>query len=183
MTDTTASIDTAQGAPPISTQPAEASVPAAMSELAGTTEATVATAPTSEVADAGEPRINFPPKDNAVIKAINRCLRAWDYAYDKEAADLGEDDDDSDARQGASEAYLRATPPLSGYENICDFIACINHASLIGIISEGRAQHFLANARIALSTIYHQPKPFSEPRTLGRPKSCPNTHSDGRKLN
>jgi hypothetical protein len=179
MADTTVSTDTAPAAPPITTPPA------ATSEPTGTTEAPVATAPaaTSEVADPAEPKINFPPKDNAVIKAINRCLRAWDYAYDKEAADLGEDDDDSDARQGASEAYLRATPPLSGYENICDFIACINHASLIGIISEGRAQHFLANARIALSTIYHQPKPFSEPRTLGRPKSSPNTHSDGRKLN
>ena len=161
MADTTASTDTAPAAPPITTPPAA----------------------TSEVGDAGEPKINFPPKDNAVIKAINRCLRAWDYAYDKEAADLGEDDDDSDARQCASEAYLRATPPLSGYENICDFIACINHASLIGIIPEGRAQHFLANARIALSTIYHQPKPFSEPRTLGRPKSSPNPHPDGRKLN
>ncbi len=155
MADTTVSTDTAPAAPPITTAPAA----------------------TSEVADAGEPRINFPPKDNAVIKAINRCLRAWDYAYDKEAADLGEDDDDSEARRDASEAYLRATPPLSGYENICDFIACINHASLIGIISEGRAQHFSANARIALSTIYHQPKPFSEPRTLGRPKSSPESSS------
>jgi hypothetical protein len=155
MADTTVSTDTAPAAPPITTAPAA----------------------TSEVADAGEPKINFPPKDNAVIKAINRCLRAWQYAFDKESADLDEDDDDSDARQDASEAYLRATPPLSGYENICDFIACINHASLISIISESRAQHFLANARVALSVIYHQPKPFSEPRTLGRPKSRPESSS------
>ena len=165
MADTIVSIDTAPGAPPT------AAAPAATSEAADD-----ASEPTtkSEVADASEPRNIFPPKDNSVIKAINRCMRAWNYAYDKEAADLDEDDPDSDAWKAASEAYLRATPPLSGYENICHFIACINYASMTEIVTHREAQHYLSNAKLALSAVLRQPKPSTgEPKRLGRPPKSP----------
>jgi hypothetical protein len=165
MADTVVSIDTAPSAPPIS------AAPAAPSEAADDTSEP--TTPT-EVADESAPRNNFPPKDNSVIKVINRCLRAWNYAYDKEAADLDEDDPDNDAWKAASEAYLRATPPLSGYENICHFIACINYASMTEIVTHSEAEHYLANAKVAISAICHQPKPFTgERRPVGRPKSTP----------
>jgi hypothetical protein len=161
MADTIVSIDTAPGAPPT------AAAPAATSEAAD--DASDPT-DTSEVADEGAPRNIFPPKDNSVIKAINRCLRAWDYAYDKETADLDEDDPDDDAWKNAGKAYLRATPPLSGYENICHFIACINYASMTELVTHAEAEHYLANARVAISAALHQPKPFTgERRPVGRP--------------
>jgi hypothetical protein len=61
--------------------------------------------------------------------------------------------------KAGNQAYLKAVPSLCGYENICGFIACINYASLTGVITHGHAAHYLANARIALSTIYHRPGP------------------------
>jgi hypothetical protein len=165
MADTVVSIDTAPGATPT------ASAPAAPSEAAD--DASEPT-DTCEVADEGAPRINFPPKDNSVIKTINRCLDAWQYAFDKETADLDEDDPDDDAWKAASEAYLRATPPLSGHENICHFIACINYASMREFVTHAEAEHYLANAKVAISAALHQPKPFTgERRPVGRPRKSP----------
>jgi hypothetical protein len=88
----------------------------------------------------------------------------------KEAADLDEDDSDYEAKQAANQAYLRATPPLAGYKNICDFIACINFACMIDLISPIKAQQYLANAKIAILAVCHQPKSLTgEHRPLGRP--------------
>jgi hypothetical protein len=166
MADTVVSIDTAPCAPPTADAPV---VPGkAADDESKPTD-------TCEAADdESEPRINFPPKDNSVIRAVNRCLRAWQYAFDKESADLDEDDPDDDAWKAASEAYLRATPPLSGHENICHFIACINYASMREIVTHTEAEHYLANAKVAISAALHQPKPFAgERRPIGRPPKSP----------
>ncbi len=120
--------------------------------------------------DTNAPAGSGTPKDDTANQAIVRCMRAWNYAYKKEAADLDEDDSDYEAKQAANQAYLRATPPLAGYKNICDFIACINFACMIDLISPIKAQQYLANAKLALSAVLRQPKPFTgEPRPLGRP--------------
>jgi hypothetical protein len=102
-------------------------------------------------------------------------MRAWNYTYKKEAANLGEGESDWPAEKAANKAYLRAAPPLRGYKNICDFIACINFGSMTGIVRQFEAEHFLANAKLALSAVLRKPKPLSsEPRPLGRPpKSAP----------
>ncbi len=50
-------------------------------------------------------------------------------------------------------------PPLSGHQNICDFIACINYASMKGVVTHNDATHYLANARIALAALSLRPKP------------------------
>jgi hypothetical protein len=99
-------------------------------------------------------------------------MRAWNYTYKKGRA---EDLSDYQAEKAANEAYLRAAPPLRGYKNICDFIACINFGSMTGIVRQFEAEHFLANAKLALSAVLRKPKPLSsEPRPLGRPpKSAP----------
>ena len=171
MADTVVSIDTAPIASPVSRTPPISAAPPAPSEAAD--DASEPT-DTCEVAGESAPRINFPPKDNSVIKTINRCLDAWKYAYDKETADLDEDDPDDDAWKAASEAYLRATPPLSGHENICHFIACINYASMREFVTHAEAEHYLANAKVAISAICHQPKPFTgERRPVGRPRKSP----------
>ncbi len=92
--------------------------------------------------------------------AIDICMNAWSRAHDKQAEKAGSTG--WDCRNAGNKAYLKAAPPLSGYKNICDFIACINYASMTGVIIHKDAAHFLANAKIALSTIYHNPKLLRE---------------------
>jgi hypothetical protein len=156
MADTIVSIDTAAIAPPISSVPAAPSAPPTSSVPA------VTTAPTGKKAR----------KRNDDNEAIVRCMRAWNYTYKKGRA---EDLSDYQAEKAANQAYLRAAPPLRGYKNICDFIACINFASISDIVIPRDAQHYLANAKLALSAVFHKPKPLSsEPKPLGRPpKSAP----------
>jgi hypothetical protein len=84
-------------------------------------------------------------------------MRSWNYAHKKRAGD--KNPTSWECEKAGNKAYLRATPPLCGYQNICDFIACINYASMAGIVTHNDASHYLANAKLALSAIYHQPKP------------------------
>jgi hypothetical protein len=86
-------------------------------------------------------------------------MRSWNYAYKKEAADIDDDESDYPAQKAGNEAYLRDTPPLSGIKNICDFIACINFASMTDIVTHREAAHYLANARVALAALSLVPKP------------------------
>jgi hypothetical protein len=50
-------------------------------------------------------------------------------------------------------------PPLSGYENIRDFIACVAHAMLIGAIQSEQGSKLLYAAQVALCTVRNQPAP------------------------
>lgn len=95
--------------------------------------------------------------DNSGKDAIASCMRSWNYAHKKRAGD--KNPTSWECEKAGNKAYLRATPPLCGYQNICDFIACINYASMTGIVTHNDASHYLANAKLALSAIYHQPKP------------------------
>jgi len=106
--------------------------------------------------------------DDSGKKAIGICMEAWTSAHD----DLAEDEDSKEyeCEKAGNQAYLKAAPSLSGYKNICDFIACINYASMTDVVTHNEAAHFLANARIALSTIYHRPKPARK-RKPSRPKN------------
>ena len=152
----------APGAPPDSTEPAATSEPDTSTALETTTAPDATTKPAS-------PKAHKEKNDDE--KAINKCMRAWNYAYRKVLPTLDEDQSDWQAEKAGNAAYLSNIPPLVGYENICNFIACINYASLIKIISTKEAAHFMANARIALSTIYHQPTPSSNgARPVGRPR-------------
>lgn len=90
-------------------------------------------------------------------KAIEACMRSWNYAYKKQCA--AGNPNDYECKKAGNIAFLRNTPPLAGYKNICDFIACINFASMMVIVTHKEATHYLANAKIALSAIYHKPKP------------------------
>ncbi len=111
--------------------------------------------------------------DDSGKKAIDICRRAWTSAHDEQAEVKGSSN--WECEKAGNKAYLEAAPALSGYKNICDFIACINYASLTGVIIHTDAAHYLANARIALSTIYHQPKLASK-RKPGRPKKSDKKH-------
>ncbi len=185
MADTTVSTDTAGSAPEIlpafpeptepttsteSADPAAATTttalaitaaPVAATALETSTALAITSAPAVTTKRAGsKPNKDKQDKNDKDDdeKAINKCMRAWNYAYRKTLPDLAEDQSDWQAEKAGNAAYLQAAPPLIGHKNICNFIACINHASVTRIVSPKEAAHYMANARVALSTIYHQPK-------------------------
>jgi hypothetical protein len=92
-------------------------------------------------------------------QSILRCMRAWNYAYKKVADDLDEDESHWPAQKAGNQAYIRAMPPLNGQENICDFISCINFASMTDIVSHKDAAHYVANVRVALAALSLSQKP------------------------
>jgi len=103
------------------------------------------------------------PARGGQTRAISKCLRAYDRAYKKALTLLDEDQSDFEACRAGNEAYLRATPPLCGYENICDYIACISYASMTEVIRHKDAEHYINIARAALSAFFHQPRPVGRP--------------------
>jgi hypothetical protein len=88
--------------------------------------------------------------DSPQNDAVDRCNRAWLRAYNKEVANIDEDESTWPAQKAGNHAYLRAMPPLSGYDNICDFIACVAHALVIEAIGAKDSERLLAAAKIAV---------------------------------
>ena len=62
------------------------------------------------------------------------------------------------AADDAGEAYRKAMPLRSGYENIRDYIALAAHGMLIGAIYPNRSSHLLNAAQLALVTLNSEPK-------------------------
>jgi hypothetical protein len=57
------------------------------------------------------------------------------------------------AERCASMAYRLAMPSLSGYQNICDFIACVGYGILLGAIKPDTATKLVYAAQVALGAI------------------------------
>ena len=93
-----------------------------------------------------------PARKNA---AIARCCKAWEQAYE---AKFEESESEFYAKYDAHNAYRQAMPPLSGYDDICNFIACVTHGMLIGAIENEKASKLLYAAQVALSSVRNQPK-------------------------
>jgi hypothetical protein len=58
-------------------------------------------------------------------------------------------DNEFHAKLAAITSYSAALPALSGAENIRDFIACVAHGLLLGIIDEAKAARLLYAAQVA----------------------------------
>ena len=102
--------------------------------------------------------LNPNPKKGRI--ALKRCCAAWKRAYD--AYMEGKDGSELTmvfAAHDAGPAFCKAMPPLVGYENICDFIACAAHGILINAIPEKRANQLLYAAQVALVSLNYEPKP------------------------
>jgi len=97
--------------------------------------------------------------DSPQNEAVERCNRAWQRAYNKELANIDEDESDYPAKKAGNQAYLRAMPPLSGYQNICDFIACVANALVIDSIATCDAKRLFAAAKIAITAVRSEPAP------------------------
>jgi hypothetical protein len=158
----TASHATAAGASPLSLVPTRAG-----SQIAAGAGGQIATS--DQITASAEPGARPERRRHVENPTISRCMKAWNYAYKKTVAGIDDDESDYPAQKAANEAYLRAMPHLNGYENICDFIACVSFASMTDIITQSEAEHFLANARLALAAVFHRPKP---PRPITSPAGC-----------
>ena len=88
--------------------------------------------------------------------AVVRCMSAWERVY-REESENGQER--FHACQKADKAYRNAMPPLAGYENICDFIACTAYAMLKCIILGEQSAKLLYAAQVALSAVRCQPAP------------------------
>jgi hypothetical protein len=91
----------------------------------------------------------------ATNPAVARCVCAW-ISVNK--AERAKGKDKYDASKAADRAYLDAMPPLSGDENIRDFIACVTQAMLADIILESSGSKLLYAAQVAYMTSRGQSK-------------------------
>lgn len=96
------------------------------------------------------------PSDNP---SVLRCIRAWNRAYRKKLNELDEDESDYPATEAGKRYYLRAMPPLAGYQNISDFIACVTYAELTEIIRHSEAENFFGAVKVALGALRQESKP------------------------
>jgi hypothetical protein len=87
--------------------------------------------------------------------AVALCACAWEKVYQ---AALERNKTEHSAECGAGKAFRQAMPPLCGYENICDFIACASYGMLTGAIDEKDGTKFLYAAQVALATVPRKSK-------------------------
>jgi hypothetical protein len=90
------------------------------------------------------------------IPAVALCCEAWETAFQ---VSYSHKKVEYTARMDAAQAYRNAMPPLFGYQNICDFIACAAHGVAIGAIEDATGSKLLYAAQIAFGTLRSQPKP------------------------
>jgi hypothetical protein len=113
----------------------------------------------TEPADAhvGEanPKTSIRPGEHA---AIVRCILAKQRAFGKALAD---GKTDFAASIAGNKAFLRALPPLSGFEYIRDFVACVTYAIAAHIVSGKAAGTLLESAKVALASLRHEPESAS----------------------
>jgi len=87
--------------------------------------------------------------------AAQHCFDLWNIAFEAQTA-LGKSE--YFARKPADKAYRNAMPTLSGYQGICDFIACVAQGQILGVFATDDATKLLFAAQVALSTLRIQPK-------------------------
>ena len=96
------------------------------------------------------------PCDATTNPAVARCMSAWKHANQRE---LAKGKSEGTAAHYADQAYRRALPPLSGQENIRDFIACVAYGLLIDAINDTTGPKLLYAAQVAYSTVRGQSTP------------------------
>jgi len=92
--------------------------------------------------------------------AVAHCAAVRDKAYRQNFAKTKNEYKAADA---AVAAYRKALPPLCGYDNICDFIACVSYGMLTKAIDEDSGTKLLYAAQIALSTLAPRSKTQTRP--------------------
>ena len=92
--------------------------------------------------------------------AVARCAAAGDTAYRKK---LATSKNKFAAADSAAKAFRQAMPPLRGYDNICDLIACASYGMLTKAIDADTGTKLLYAAQIAMATISQKAKTQTRP--------------------
>ena len=100
--------------------------------------------------------------------AVALCTEVWLKIH---TATLKETGNVYTAERCAAKSYRLAMPPLSGYQNICDFIACAGYGMLLGAIKAENGSKLLYAAQVALATVPKESK--TQTRTDPRPSPDP----------
>lgn len=88
--------------------------------------------------------------------AVNDCCLAAQRAL--AAAQEIDPENTLEAVWDCTTAYRESMPNLDGYENIRDYVACVAHGMLLGVIDPLEGPKFLYAAQIALSVLPRRPK-------------------------
>jgi hypothetical protein len=88
--------------------------------------------------------------------AMERAFRAIKSTYDKDGNE-SEDQCQDRAAVAAQKAYCQAMPPLSGSENIRNFIACVAHGMLLEVFTGAESTRLLYAAQVAGSAAAKRP--------------------------
>jgi hypothetical protein len=96
-------------------------------------------------------------KDSPALNnlAVARCVEVWKTTRQES---LANGKSEYCAATDAALAYCAAMPPLSGHQNISDFIACVGYSIAIDLIPKERGTNLLYAARVALSTLPKETK-------------------------
>ncbi|MGA2730029.1 MAG: hypothetical protein ABSE96_19645 [Terracidiphilus sp.] len=99
------------------------------------------------------------------IPAVARCCQAMQTAFRavKAAYDVNGDESALECQDRAAEAaqraYCQAMPPLSGCENIRNFIACVAHGMMLDVFTGAESTRLLYAAQVANTAARgHAPK-------------------------
>jgi hypothetical protein len=87
--------------------------------------------------------------------AIAHCHQVWTSAF---ARIHKRERNEFLAANSAAERFQASMPPLSGHQNIVDFIACVGYGMAVGAIVENEGTKLLYAAQIALIAIPKLPK-------------------------
>ena len=90
-------------------------------------------------------------------KAIARCYQAWIHELDRHVA---EGRTHGYALERANKIFRLMMPPLVGYRDIRDFIACTAHGVLLGAIDPKDSTKLLYAAQVATATLRSKPEIF-----------------------
>lgn len=90
--------------------------------------------------------------------AVARCYAAGVAAYRAGIKVRNDEQTRHFARDHANEAYRQSMPPLSGADNIRDFIACVTYGMIIGTINPYEASRFLYAAQVAGNLARRRPQ-------------------------
>ena len=110
------------------------------------------------------------------ISAIVRCTAARNQAH---AEAFAHSQPRYTADQAGAKAFRDAMPPLLGADNIREFIACVAHGMLIGVIENKDATKFLYAAQVAFSA-QNRTEPKRTPKSAV--KATQNNEQSGRCL-
>jgi hypothetical protein len=105
-----------------------------------------------------------PPDSSPALEntAVAHCCEVWELTR-RQARDAG--NSVVVARIAAHKAFQKSLPPLTGLENIQNFIACVGHGMLIGAILTQDGTRLLYAAQVAMAAAH---RPATQSKTSGK---------------